>query len=155
MSLHLDQFIVTVQIQSREKDFKGAKIATAKWTSIEEPSRIYTILLAARSNEKGRLQVLGGGALSSAQCVTLQKYFSHPSFTYLLIFCNPTQQTKTGTAKFQIGGRLLVASICTNHNREHQSYHVYYTLLQQVLSFDVLSTNLNKLCKSAGPNRFC
>ncbi len=61
----------------------------------------------------------------------------------------------------QIGGRLLIASMCTNHydwpirNREHQSYHIYYTRLQQVLSFDVLSTNLKKLFKSAGPNPFC
>ncbi len=92
--------------------------------------------LAVRSNEKECLQVLGGDALSSAQYVTLQKYFSHPSFTYLLNFSNPTQKTKTGTAKFQICRRLLIASICTNH--------VYYTLLQQMLSFDVLSTNLNK-----------
>jgi hypothetical protein len=47
---------------------------------------------AARSNEKGCLQVSGGDALSSAQYVTLQKYFSQPSFTSLLIFSNPTQK---------------------------------------------------------------
>jgi hypothetical protein len=29
--------------------------------------------------------------------VTLQKYFSHPSFSYIL-FCNPTHKTRTGTA---------------------------------------------------------
>jgi hypothetical protein len=112
-------------------------MATAKWTSIEEPSRIYPIYRAARSKQKGCLQVLGEDAPSSAQYVTLQKYFSNPSFTYLLIFSNPTQKTKTGTAKLQIGGRLLIASI------------------YQSLSFEVLSTNLNKLCKSAGPNPFC
>jgi hypothetical protein len=55
--------------------------------------------LAARFHEKGCLQVLGGDALSSAQYGSLQKYFSHPSFTYLLKFSNPTQKTKTGTAK--------------------------------------------------------
>jgi len=60
----------------------------------------------ARFNEKGCLQVWGGVALSSAPYVTLQIYFSHPSFTYLLIFSNPTQKTKTGTAQLQIGGRL-------------------------------------------------
>jgi hypothetical protein len=36
--------IVTVQIQSRKKHFKGAKMTTAKWTSIEKP-RFYAILL--------------------------------------------------------------------------------------------------------------
>jgi hypothetical protein len=61
---------------------------------------------AARFNEKGCWQVSGGDALSSAPYVTLQKYFSRPSFTYLLIFSNPTQKTKTGTAQLQIGGRL-------------------------------------------------
>jgi hypothetical protein len=39
---------------------------------------------------------------SGAQYVTLRKYFSHPSFSYVL-FCNPTNKTETGTAK-QIGG---------------------------------------------------
>ncbi len=33
---------------------------------------------------------------SGAQYVTLQKYFSHPSFNYF--FCNPTQKTETETA---------------------------------------------------------
>jgi hypothetical protein len=118
--------IVAVQIQSRKDGFKGAKMATAKWTSIEEPSRIYPIYRAARSKQKGCLQVLGEDAPSSAQYVTLQKYFSNPSFTYLLIFSNPTQKTKTGTAKLQIGGRLLIASI---RNREHQviSYLLHST----------------------------
>jgi hypothetical protein len=34
---------------------------------------------------------------SSAQCVTLQQYFSHPSLV-ILLFSNPTHETKTGTA---------------------------------------------------------
>jgi hypothetical protein len=34
---------------------------------------------------------------SGAQYVTPQKYFSHPSFSYLL-FPNQTHKTKTGTA---------------------------------------------------------
>jgi hypothetical protein len=38
--------------------------------------------------------------------VTLQKHFSHPSFSYL-VFSNPAHKTKTGIA---IGGRLLIAT---------------------------------------------
>jgi hypothetical protein len=38
------QVIVTVQIHSR-KTFKGVKMTTAKWTLIQEPSRIHAILL--------------------------------------------------------------------------------------------------------------
>jgi hypothetical protein len=41
-------------------------MTTAKWTSIQEGSRIYPIVLcypSARFNEKGYLQVWGGDAL--------------------------------------------------------------------------------------------
>jgi hypothetical protein len=37
--------IVTIQIHSRKKDFEGVKMSTAKWTSLQERSTIYAILL--------------------------------------------------------------------------------------------------------------
>jgi hypothetical protein len=37
--------IVTIQIHSRKKDFKGGNLNTAKWTSIHERRRIYAILM--------------------------------------------------------------------------------------------------------------
>jgi hypothetical protein len=39
-------------------------------------------------------------------------------------------------------------------NREQQSDHIYYTLLGQVLGFDVLLTRLRRVCKGAGPKPF-
>jgi hypothetical protein len=59
------------------------------------------------TSQKGRVTLLSGNAFNlwpylthnlkqHAQYVTLQKYFSNPSFSYLL-FSNPTRQTKTGT----------------------------------------------------------
>jgi hypothetical protein len=36
---------VTVQIHSRKKDFKGLKMSSAKWTSIQDSSRIHAVLL--------------------------------------------------------------------------------------------------------------
>ncbi len=94
---------------------------------------------------------------SSGQYLTLQKYFSHPSFNYFLFF-NPTHKTKTGTAN---RWETTKKTTWTNYydspirNREHQSDHIYYTLLRQVLGFVVPFTSISKLCKNAGPKPFC
>jgi hypothetical protein len=52
--------IVTIQIHSREKAFKGVKMITAKWTinTREQQDLRYP---AARFNEKGCLQVWWSG----------------------------------------------------------------------------------------------
>jgi hypothetical protein len=52
----------------------------------------------------------GNGGLksipTSAQNVSLQKYFLHPSFSYLT-FCNCTYETETGAAN---GWQLIIAN---------------------------------------------
>ncbi len=53
--------VVSVQINSRKTIFKTVKMTTAIWTSIGERIRMYAIYPVARFNEKGCLQVCGGG----------------------------------------------------------------------------------------------
>ncbi len=54
--------IVTVYVHGRKKDFKGVTTTTAKWTSIQERSRLSSILL----------QVWGGDILTSNPIATPQ-----------------------------------------------------------------------------------
>jgi len=117
--------IVTVQIQSRKDGFKGAKMTTAKWTSIEEPSRIYPIVLQDLSKRgvcRCWVKMLQA-VLSMWPCKNISQI---QALLIYLFFPTQTQKTKTGTAKLQIGGRLLIASI---RNREHQviSYLLHST----------------------------
>jgi hypothetical protein len=58
------QVIVTVQIHSRKKAFKGVKMTTAKWTIITREQQ-HLRYPATRFNEKGCLPVWGGDALST------------------------------------------------------------------------------------------
>ncbi len=51
--------IVIVQIHSRKYIFKGVKMTTAKWTSVQERIRIHAILLEDLM-KGGCLQVWGG-----------------------------------------------------------------------------------------------
>jgi hypothetical protein len=81
---------------------------------------------------------------SSAQCITLQKYFSHPSFSYLPFFPSPPIKLKPGLQK---GGRLVIAT--------HLDQSNYLANQEQVLGFAVPFTSLSKLCKNAGPKPFC
>jgi hypothetical protein len=62
----------------------------------------------------------------------LQKYFSHSSLVSVIFFSNPTHKTETRTpSRWETMYRIT----WTNHydwpirNKEHQSYHIYYTLL--------------------------
>jgi hypothetical protein len=76
-----------------------------------------------------------------AQYVTLQKSFSHLTFSF---FPTPPIQLKLG---LQIGGRLLVAT--------YQDQSNYLANQQQVLELAVSFTNyLSKLCKNVGPKPF-
>jgi hypothetical protein len=58
MSFTSGQVIVTVQIHSRKKAFKGVKMTTSKWTinTEEQQNLCYP---SARFNEKGCLLVWG------------------------------------------------------------------------------------------------
>jgi hypothetical protein len=80
---------------------------------------------------------------SSAQYVTLQKYYSHPSSSYLLGKTTPIK-LKLG---LQIGGRLLIATYLDQLN--------YLANQHQVLGFALSFTSVSKLCKNAGPKSFC
>jgi hypothetical protein len=79
---------------------------------------------------------------SSAQYVTLQKYFSHPSFGYLL-FPSPPIKLKLG---LQMGGRLLIAA--------HLNQSNYLANQQQVLGCAAPFTSLSKLCKNSRSKPF-
>jgi len=63
---------------------------------------------------------------------TQPKYFSHPSFTYVL-FCNPTNKTETRTAN-RWETTNSKQTTWTNHydepirNTEQQLDHIYYTV---------------------------
>jgi len=81
---------------------------------------------------------------SSVQCITLQKYFSHPSFSYLPLFPSPPIKLKPG---LQIGGRLVIAT--------HLDQSNHLANQEQVLGFAVPFTSLCKLCNSAGQKPFC
>jgi len=62
--------IVTVQIHSRKKAFKGVKMTTAKWTINTGEQQQHDLRYpAARFNEKGCLLVWGGDALTSISVV--------------------------------------------------------------------------------------
>ncbi len=64
------------------------------------------------ADEKKKISRAGlGPSLTASPCaqyVTMQKYFLHSSFSYLLFFCNPTQ--KTETEGLQISRRRLIAN---------------------------------------------
>jgi hypothetical protein len=51
--------------------------------------------------------------------VTLQKYFSHPSFSYLLFLQSPLTKLKLGQ---QIGGGLLIANPSDQSLSVHHQY---------------------------------
>jgi hypothetical protein len=80
---------------------------------------------------------------SSAQYVTLQKYFSHPSSSCLLGKTKPIKLI----LRLQIGGRLPIATYLDQLN--------YVANEHQVLGLALSFTSVSKLCKNAGPKSFC
>jgi hypothetical protein len=75
---------------------------------------------------------------NSPQYVTLQKYFSHHKFSYLL-FSNTTHKTKL---KLQICGRLLIANHLDQSNYVANHHH-------QVLRFAMPCPSLHTCLKNA------
>ncbi len=92
----------------------------------------------------------------SAQCATLQKYFSYPS---LVIDLFPTSPIKLKLG-LQIGGEAAngKAPQPMTMIRQSQTWSTVrsYLLhsLRQVLGFAVLFTSLRTLCKIPGPKPF-
>jgi hypothetical protein len=64
--------IITVRIHSRKNDLKRVKMATAKWTSIQEHSTIHAILLQDLI-KRGVCTVWGGDALRPLNIEITQK----------------------------------------------------------------------------------
>jgi hypothetical protein len=94
---------------------------------------------------KYRHMSISGGA----QYVTLQKYFSHPSFiTYL--FPTPPMKLKL---VLQIGGRLLIVNHLDQSLRLANQKQGAFSGRCLVLGFAVPFTG--KLCKNTGPKPFC
>ncbi len=104
------------------------------------------------------MNVSASPAVAHTQYVTLQKYFSHPRFGYLL-FCNPTYETETGTQQIGRGtsNSKPPGPIITMAQSEHwasvRSYLLHSSFLQ-VHSAAVSFTSHPEPCNYADPKPF-
>ncbi len=95
---------------------------------------------------------------SGAQYVTLQRYFSHSSFSYLP-FSNPTHKTKTGTANRweSTNTKPPEPIIIIGQSKTGSSSQIIFicTLLSRSQALQCLSLASAQSSKYAGPKPFC
>ncbi len=154
---NLSEFALRIFTQGWQGRLR-CKLWGYKWKSLSSSSLRRVLGWADTEkqwNTRSGIANTGKSITRGAQYVTLQKYFSHPS--YFFFFSNPIHKTKTNRTqnKLETNSKPPWPMIMIGQSKTGRSTQIILiTFLWEVLVCAVPFTNLSKLCKKPGSKPF-